>query len=310
MVTVLAKSFNDDFPGLFPERLTRAGAFIAAQLKARGVPVISPFELYELIWRMYQDQDRKALYLRDPAPNAQVYTRLRNNLRKSGVLMPDPDYGSRLLRVIACPDLPADEITCLADPACHISYLSAMQRWGLTNRAPDALMMTRPDRAGTTRLLSQIMAGRAGGDVPPPVPLRRITHPETVRRRPVILHETKAEARRISVRGTHARIATIGQTFLDMLLLPDACGGMAHVLETWETHARTYAEEILAAVDRCEVSLVRSRAGYILDERLGLTDPRMERWAKLGQRGSSRKLDPSAPFAPAFSEKWMISLNA
>ena len=82
------------------------------------------------------------------------------------------------------------------------------------------------------------------------------------------------------------------------------------MLETWETHARNYAEEILEAVDRCEVSLVKSRAGYILDERLGLTDPRMDRWAKLGQRGSSRKLDPSAPFAPAFSEKWMISLNA
>lgn len=310
MVTYLTKRISDDFPRAFPERLTRAGAFIAAQLEARGAPVISPFELYALICRMYQDEDRKALYLRDPAPNAQVYVRLRNNLRKSGILMPDPDYGSRLLRVIACPDLPADEITCLADPACHISHLSAMQRWGLTNRVPEALMITRPDRAGTARLLSQIMARHAGGDDTPPVPLRRITHPETVRKRPVILHETKAEARGIRVRGTHARIATIGQTFLDMLLLPDACGGMAHVLETWETHARTYAEEILAAVDGCDVSLVKSRAGYILDERLGLTDPRLDRWARLGQRGSSRKLDPSAPFAPAFSEKWMISLNA
>lgn len=310
MVTDLEKSFSDDFPRAFPERLTRAGAFIAAQLKARGAPVISPFELYELIWQMYQDEDRKALYLRDPEANTEVYVRLRNNLRKSGVLMPDPDYGSRILRVIACPDLLADEITCLVDPTCHISHLSAMQRWGLTNRVPDALMMTRPDRPGIARLLSQIMAGRAGGADTPPVPLRRITHPEFVRQRHVIMHETKAEARWISIRGTNARISTIGQTFLDMLVLPDACGGMAHVLETWETHARTYAEDILAAVDGCEVSVVKSRAGYILDERLGLKDPRLDMWATLSQRGSTRKLDPSAPFASDFSEKWMISLNA
>ena len=74
---------------------------------------------------MYKDQDREALYLRDPAPIAEVYVRLRNNLRKSGILKPAPDYGSRLLRVIAWPDLPSNGLTRLAGPAHTFRRCSA-----------------------------------------------------------------------------------------------------------------------------------------------------------------------------------------
>ena len=84
---------------------------------------------------------------------------------------------------------------------------------------------------------------------------------------------------------------------------------MAHVLEVWEEHAPTYLEDIVAAVDRTKKPLLKSRAGYILQERLKLSHPTIERWKELGQRGGSRKLDPSADFASTFSETWMISLN-
>ncbi|KCZ99599.1 hypothetical protein HPO_04400 [Hyphomonas polymorpha PS728] len=90
-----------------------------------GAPVISPFELYELIWRMYKDQDRKALYLRNPAPNTEVYVRLRNNLRKSRYTEAGPGLWQPPPRVIAWPDLPSNGLTRLAGPAHTFRRCSA-----------------------------------------------------------------------------------------------------------------------------------------------------------------------------------------
>ncbi|WP_065382872.1 hypothetical protein [Hyphomonas sp. ND6WE1B] len=295
--------------GTYPERLTRAGAYLASLLDDYGYPVIAPFDLFELIRKMFAEREGKALYLREDAPTAQTYASLRTNLRKSGIIASDRDYKSRLFRIIGSPDLPADEITCLADPTCHLSHLSAMQRWGLTERVSNTLILTRPDRAGGAAMLQTIMTARLGPGNDTPFPLRRISHPETVRRRKISVYETKLPGKWIKVRGEQTRLSTIGQTFLDTLQKPEYCGGMAHVLDVWKNNARTYTDAIIEAVDQAETALVKSRAGYILEERLGIRDPRIEKWKALGQRGSSRKLDPSAPFASTFSETWMISLN-
>lgn len=299
----------EQIPGTYPEKQTRAGAYLAGLLEAAGKPVITQFEFFRVIWRMYQLSAQEKLYLRHDTPTRDDYSRLRLNLKKTGVIGADRDYGARIIRVLTVSDLPAEDIVCLVDPTCYVSHLSAMQRWGLTDRNPGALLLTRPDRKAAQAQLQKYMGDALCGDEENPFPPRVISHPKRVRRRTVSVYETRTYGAYIQNRGSDVRVSTVGQTFLDTLQKPDLCGGMAHVLDVWREHAPTYLDEIVAAVDTATSGLVKSRAGYIIEEFLGLGHPDIEPWKALGQRGSSRKLDPSKEFAPTFSETWMISLN-
>ncbi len=300
---------TDELPVLYPERLTRAGQYLSAVLEETGLPVLTAFGFFRVIWQMYQQAEGERLYLRNSTPTQEDFSRLRRSLKKSGFIGADPDYGTRIIRVLTVSDLPAEDILCLVDPTAYVSHLSAMQRWGLTNRRPEHLLVTRPDRETATKLLRSSMESELGLSNQNLFPVKIISHPEIVRRRPVQVFEAKNAGAWIERRGSHARLSSIGQTFLDMLQKPDLCGGMGHVLEIWESHAASYLDEIVRAIDSATSPLVKSRAGYIIEERLGHAHPGVEAWKALGQRGSSRKLDPSKEFASVFSETWMISLN-
>tara|TARA_R110000803_G_scaffold178675_1_gene241061 strand:- start:467 stop:1375 length:909 start_codon:yes stop_codon:yes gene_type:complete len=296
-------------PGTYPDKMTRAGAYLSGLLEATGKPVLTPFDFFRLIWRMYRDSADEKLYLRHETPSQEDYTRLRLGLKHAGVIGADRDYGARIIRVLTVSDMSAENIVCLVDPTCYVSHLSAMQRWGFTDRSPDALILTRPDRKTAQAFLRIYMDRVLLETEDNPFPLRIIKHPARVRRRKVHVYESTTAGAYVKNRSDEVRISTIGQTFLDMLQKPDLCGGMSHVLDVWEEHAAIHLEDIIDAVDTATSNLVKSRAGYILDERLGLRHEGIERWKAFGQRGSSRKLDPSKEFASRFSETWMISLN-
>ena len=253
----------------------------------------------------------RALYLRKAVPDSADYARLRKNLVDCNVLAVDPDYARRAFRIPNNPDLPADDICCLVDPFCYVSHLSAMQRYGLTNRRPEALHLSRPAARLLRDMAMEKMQADQGLAMPADKALRlhAVQHPPRVRKRKVHLFQTAHPGQSIAVRGGHARIATIGQTFLDTLDSPALCGGMVEVLDIWRAHAATYLDDIAAAVDRASPGIVKVRAGYILDEMLGIADDRIEAWRKFAQRGGSRLLDPAKGYAPRFSDKWMISLN-
>lgn len=290
-------------------RLTRAANRLAELLEENGTPVITPFDFFRIIWRMYRESSGQRLYLRSDTPNRSNYLHLQSSLRHAGLIRQDRDYGDRAIRVVNISDLPADDIACIVDPTCYISHLSAMQRWGLTDRSPKALILTRPDRKTAAKRLLAYRTESLGKDNANAFPLGIVGHPSRVRGRIVRTYESKTAGAFLINRGSNARLSTIGQTFLDMLQKPGLCGGMPHVLEAWEEHAETYLDDIVKAVDTAKSRLVKSRAGYILEERLGLYHRGIEHWKAFGQRGSSRKLDPSRDFAPTFSETWMISLN-
>ena len=258
---------------------------------------------------MYRESSGKKLYLRRNEPNRDDYCRLRSSLKDAGVIGTDPDYGARVIRVLSISDLPAENIICLVDPTCYISHLSAMQRWGLTDRSPKALVLTRPDRKTATDRLRAYRTEALGENEADSFPLTIVGHPGRVRGRDVHIYTSKTAGAFLKNRGSDVRLSTIGQTFLDMLQQTDLCGGMSHVLDAWEEHAETYLDDIVATVDTATSGLVKSRAGYILEERQGLDHRSIERWKAFAQRGGSRKLDPAKDFAPTFSETWMISLN-
>ena len=293
----------------YSKRITRAVAYLAEVLEQRGKPVLTPFDLFRIIWRMYESPSRKGLYLRGGLPDETAYHRLRLALRSADVIGEDRDYGARIIRVLQVADLAAEDIVCLVDPTCHVSHLSAMQRWGLTDRSPRSLVLTRPDR-NTARTTLQAYRDQALQDGESnPFPPRTVHHPERVRRRPVSVHTSNIERASVRIPGTEIRLSTVGQTFLDMIQDPQLCGGMSHVLDVWEEHVRTYLEEAVDAVDKSPSRIVKSRAGYIIEERLKLCHPAVEAWKAFGQRGGSRKLDPAEEFAPRFSETWMLSIN-
>lgn len=288
---------------------TRASKYLGNRLEENNKPVLTHFDFARIVRAMYRKPADRKLYLRGETPDRADILRFKALLKSAGAIGNDRDYGSRIIRVLAIPDLPAEDIVCLVDPTCHVSHLSAMQRWGLTNRSPLALSVARPDRSTAVAALRSRMDEAMSGEEHNPFPLKLAQHPARVRRRNVIVHESKAAGAALAIPGTNARISTIGQTFLDMLQRPDLCGGMSHVLEVWNEHAGTYLDEIVSAVDRASKGLIKSRAGHILEERMRLRHDIVESWKALGQRGGSRKLDPAAGFAPTYSETWMISLN-
>lgn len=294
-----------------PRRLTRLGKALADRFEERGLPIITNYDLF-LETRALYASGRK-LYLRKRTPNREDYIRARNSLIDGNVILPDLDYPNRAYKIPRIGELPADQICCIVDPFCYVSHLSAMQRFGLTDRRPKHLMLSRP----RGNALKSMRARKLREDYPDLdrlsadeiYRLQVISHPAKVRRMNISVHETLSPGDWIPVRSSQARISTIGQTFVDMIEEPTRTGGMAHVIDVWTGHARLYLEDIIAAVESRASAIAKVRAGYLLDEVLAIGDSRIRGWQRYAQRGGSRRLDPTKPYAPRFSESWMISVN-
>lgn len=233
-------------------------------------------------------------------------------LRDEGVIRQDTSYAS-FWRIMSVPDAPADTVVCQADPYCYISHMSAMQRYGLTNRRPEALFITSPPditaRTWNKRRMMDDFGSAAMDEDIYVEPLLVTHHPKSVRRRPIDQLKTKFYGDWRKVRGQEERIASIGQVFLDMLEAPQRCGGMRHVLEVWAEHATKYLDQIVKTIDASERPIWKVRAGYILDEYLGISNATAQSWLQHAQRGGSRVLEAGREYAEPFSEKWMLSVN-
>jgi predicted transcriptional regulator of viral defense system len=292
--------------------MTLNDAIEAALLDAR-LPAISDYAFFLLGARLHRERAWKGTPLsRLPAH----WDRMRmlgaqRRLLDRRAIVADADFRSGVWRISqAAESASAEEIACIADPFCYVSHLSAMERYGLTDRSPEALHLTTPARPlwnamRDARIIADLGMRRSSER-------RVLVRPgfsPMIRRRRVTIHETSHPADPVAIAGERTRITSIGQTFADMLDIPALCGGMRHVVDVWERSAGDWTGEIIAAVDALDIKIVKVRAGYLLSERLGIEDRRIDTWSALAQRGGSRKLDPDNDYAPTFSARWMISLN-
>jgi predicted transcriptional regulator of viral defense system len=287
---------------------------IEAALLETDAPVVTDYEFYRLGAKLHAAAQWKEMPL-SRLPSAWDHSRMRNaqrRLRARQAIAPDADFRLGMWRVVQSSRAgSAEEIASIADPFCYVSHLSAMERYGLTDRSPESLHLSTPWRPIWNSIRDKRMAAdgmdRSQADAPI---LVRFGFKRHVRRRPVIVHETRHPATPTTLSGERTRITDIGRTFADMLDTPALCGGMRHVLDIYENQALNWSNAIIAGIDSLDSKIAKVRAGYIFTERLGLEDERIAKWEAFAQRGGSRKLDPDGPYAPVFSERWMLSINA
>ena len=210
------------------------------------------------------------------------------------------------------------DTVCLADDYCSVAYLSAMQRWGISERNPKALSLHRP----SGKLLNEMIEETVQKDAKQfeleieQMVVKPVKSPSALHAgswgSPIEIIQDKKKRAVITLRGSSTRISTLPQTFVDTLAKPELCGGMAHIIDVWEEHIPSMSRQnISELMNLLLVSspIVKVRAGYLLDERLGMPLEGVDQLSESAQRGGSRVLDPQKPFAPTFSEKWMLSLN-
>lgn len=251
--------------------------------------------------------------LEKPNANSADLNRVIRSLQSSGVLQDHPNFRGRVYRLVGGKEETAEDVACTIDPFCYVSHLSAMSYHGLTNRLPVKLILSSPDTKQWAKLAEAQMQKDLGDNFE--------LHPEEgmpLLTRPKLTKIGKTEIHRINttrlgafknVRGRSMRVSTIGRTFLDMLESPDLCGGIRHVIEVFENEAQTYLTPILYEINEYGRPIDKVRAGYLLEERLGIKNDKIDQWVKFASRGGSRKLDATEEYFPKWSEKWCLSLN-
>ena len=130
------------------KKLTRAEDCLIGLLKEKGQSIFAYYEFFRLIQIIHWEG--RELNLNHDAPTEKDYCRFLRSLHRTGVVKYDEDYGSRLIRVLVVPEQSTEEVVCIADPLCYASHLSAMHRWGLTDRSSKVLICTRSDRKTST----------------------------------------------------------------------------------------------------------------------------------------------------------------
>ena len=240
-----------------------------------------------------------------------LYPLLRQ-MQQRGELAPLPDI--RRLYEVTVPyartgPIAEEEVVMEVDPYAALSHISAMVFHGLTDDLPRSITVMTPfDGRGDQLPLDTQPRDWEG------IPLVSGRHPAKVLGHPVQWIKVKPEnffgLAVYQPRGYAVRVTNVERTLLDGLLAPERCGGIANVLRAWAFARDTLdLDVVVSQVDRFRIAVLRQRVGFVLDE-LGLPHPALETWRTQTHRGGSSRLVASAPYAPQFSERWNLSLNA
>ena len=279
-------------------------------------PVITRYRLGLVIFNLYSLKSyrgEKLQHLNKECAGAKEFSACLSELQDNGILTPHPDFPDRVFRLLGRKDEEPGEVACTVDPLCYLSHLSAMAYHGLTDRLPAKLFISSPaprewkDEA-LARMEHDLGVGltlyeQSGMPMLNRIPIFKIARTEVHR------FSSKHRGAYKNVKGSVLRVSTLGRTFLDMLRNPELCGGIHHVIGVYKEHAKTYLRLIVDEISQHGAPIDKVRAGYLLDELMGLKNDTVQGWVSFAQRGGSRKLDASAEYRPVWSDKWLISLN-
>jgi hypothetical protein len=279
-------------------------------------PVITRYRLGLVLQELYRKRSYQGESLEGLAQNSPTSNEFDfrlHELQFNGILKSHPNFPMKAFRLLGRKDGTAEEVVCTVDPFCYMSHLTAMSHHGLTNRLPTKLFVSSPAFILWKAEAAARMRRDLGRDyeVYCENGMPRLTRFQLskIGRTEVHRFHSSHWGAYIKVREKTLRVSSVGRTFLDMLRNPELCGGMRHVLEVFEAHAQVYLPLIIDEVDRHGTPIDKVRAGYLLDEKLGVRNDTVEEWVQFAQRGGSRKLDASAAYAPVWSNKWCLSLN-
>ena len=277
--------------------------------------IITNYELGLMVHKIYQRKEFRGeqISLQKELAEYRDFYKYRKKLLSDGVLDQYSSLPSNAFTLLGSSRLDAEEVVCAVDPFAYISHLSAMTYHGVTDRIPSKLFISTPGKKDWKVYALKKMEKDLKEDyelyLKNGLPLLTKIHMLKLGRTEIYNFSSKYLGGYINVRDKNIRVATIGRTFLDMLKNPSMCGGINHVLEVFDEYAERYLKLIVNEIETNGIGIDKVRAGYIISERLGISNDIVESWIKFAQRGGSRKLDATGEYIPVWSEKWCISLN-
>ncbi len=202
-----------------------------------------------------------------------------------------------------------DEVLMEAHPYATLSHHSALVYHNLTDDLPHEMIVIVPAaRAGDLLPLGTTPDDWESVRLPPGQTPSRILD--------VRMHWVRVTPKRLfgfqeyRRQGYPVRVTTPERTLADALLDPELCGGWETVLRAWARARDTLnLNSLVHVVEQFDIAVLRQRVGFLLDE-LGIPSPIVEGWRAGARRGGSSRLLGSAPYAPTYSERWNLSLNA
>lgn len=279
--------------------------------------LIRGFDISLIVHRLYRTKkvgDRPLRIELDTPPEGKSQ-QIINDLVGRDLITKPKNLSHRGIFELPGKEASSEQLICFMDPLCYLSHLSAMEVHGLTNRMAKTVFITSPiykvwkpliDRL-TTEYINNIHLPEIRDNFP--FAWHNLKGP--IKRKPLHILNSQSWSEKNYISLDSFRVATIGQTFLDMIIKPEQCGGIHHVLEVYEEHAKRYKNQILKETNAHANKLQKSRIGYIFEEILNVKDnPTINEWASSAvQRGGSRKLDAQGPYVPKHSKRWYLSLN-
>jgi predicted transcriptional regulator of viral defense system len=277
-------------------------------LAAHNAPAISS---YELAKHLYFHAQKHHL---QPEALKSIFKNICSQLTKLSLLSEIAPFSvTKSYLLFGQSKASPSEIICSIDPFAYISHLSAMEYYGLTDRFPSILYLTRPAltewrQQAKLRMehdLHEHQSSYIASGLPKLSPGKILRVNQT----PIHICERSQLGAFRLVSGSNLRISSIGRTFLDMIREPSLCGGLQHVVDIYIKEGKQYLNLIIDEIERHGLAIDKVRAGYLLTEVCHLNNPIFDDWGKLVQRGGSRKLDPEGEYSSHFSEKWQLSIN-